>query len=215
MPNITPFNAVTLLQRILGLNRNLEAGELMTFPVNFNLFCLQKVLQLSGRLQQIFKTSKMLLFENNHSLAGMGIVVPIHYQQHSSFALSVVPFICAHLIPTLRGCHPCFYLIVAVKLQCWLRKNNFSTSDKLHSLNGRELLPYPSEHIQLSDCLRQHLRLMRQALQEPNSSHFWLALYSGLKAKRLLSFCMKLNQRMCSRNASNAASAPSARSDMI
>jgi len=44
MPNITPFNAVTLLQRILGLNRNLEAGELMTFPVNFNLFCLQKVL---------------------------------------------------------------------------------------------------------------------------------------------------------------------------
>lgn len=56
---------------------------------------------------------------------------------------------------------------------------------------------------------------MRQALQEPNSSHFWLALYSGLKAKKLLSFCKKLNQRMCSRNASNAASAPSARSDMI
>lgn len=44
MPNITPFNATTLFQRILGLYRSLGEGELMTFPVNFNIFCLQKVL---------------------------------------------------------------------------------------------------------------------------------------------------------------------------
>lgn len=45
MPNITPCNVVTLLQRTLGLYRSLKAGELMTFlnSVSFKLSCLKKV----------------------------------------------------------------------------------------------------------------------------------------------------------------------------
>lgn len=51
VPNITLYNAVTLLWRTSGLHRSLKAGELMTFlnSVSFKLSCLQKVLELSDR----------------------------------------------------------------------------------------------------------------------------------------------------------------------
>jgi len=43
MPNITLCNAVTILQRTLGLYRSLKAGQLMTFlnSVSFKTCCLQ------------------------------------------------------------------------------------------------------------------------------------------------------------------------------
>lgn len=66
----------------------------------------------------------------------MGIVEFIHYQQHSPLSL----LICADPTPTDRYCP------LTVAVDYWLRKNNFSTFGKTHSLNGGEFPFYSSEH---------------------------------------------------------------------
>lgn len=77
----------------------------------------------------------------------------------------------------------------------WLRKTNSGMSDKNPQFKGWGISTLPI-------WTYTSLSLFRQALQELIT--FWLALWRGLKENKLHCFCMKLNQRMCSRTVSIA-----------